>query len=183
MATHSSILAWESHGWRSLVGYSPRGRKESDRTEWLHFHFHFRGSHPLRDHRWVTAVITCSVTSPEKGLKNYTLSNKSKWLVYFVQFYDCLLQDSWSSTNNSIISRIWSPLNKLLISIASHFSWPTSSSLHCPIIEIQALLGFSKDKTKYLHLWYNLLSFRKQREFYSTQMQIILNDLLHILVT
>ena len=51
MATHSSILAWtipwkptpvflpgESHGWRSLVGYSPRGRKDSDTTEWLHFH-------------------------------------------------------------------------------------------------------------------------------------------------
>ena len=29
----------ESHGRRSLVGYSPRGRKESDTTERLHFHF------------------------------------------------------------------------------------------------------------------------------------------------
>ena len=28
----------ESHGRRSLVGYSPRGRKESDTTERLHFH-------------------------------------------------------------------------------------------------------------------------------------------------
>ena len=27
----------KSHGWRSLVGYSPRGRKESDTTERLHF--------------------------------------------------------------------------------------------------------------------------------------------------
>ena len=27
------------HGQRSLVGYSPRGCKESDRTEQLHFHF------------------------------------------------------------------------------------------------------------------------------------------------
>jgi len=26
-------------GWRSLVGYSPWGLKESDTTEWLHFHF------------------------------------------------------------------------------------------------------------------------------------------------
>ena len=26
-------LGWESHGWRSLVGYSPQGRKESDTTE------------------------------------------------------------------------------------------------------------------------------------------------------
>ena len=36
MATHSSILAWRI-SWRSLVGYSPRGRKESDTTERLHF--------------------------------------------------------------------------------------------------------------------------------------------------
>ena len=36
MATHSSILAWKSHGQRSLAGYSPWGRKESDTTERLH---------------------------------------------------------------------------------------------------------------------------------------------------
>ena len=35
MATHSSTQ--ESHGGRSLVGYSPWGRKESDMTERLHF--------------------------------------------------------------------------------------------------------------------------------------------------
>ena len=29
----------KSHGWRSLVGCSPWGRKESDMTERLHFHF------------------------------------------------------------------------------------------------------------------------------------------------
>ena len=33
MATHSSILSGKSHGQRSLVGYSPRGGKESDTTE------------------------------------------------------------------------------------------------------------------------------------------------------
>ena len=33
MATHSSILPGESHGQRSLSGYSPRGCKESDTTE------------------------------------------------------------------------------------------------------------------------------------------------------
>ena len=41
MATRSSILPWNSwntrsNGWRSLVGYSPWGRKESDTTERLH---------------------------------------------------------------------------------------------------------------------------------------------------
>ena len=29
----------KSHGWRSLVGWSPWGRDESDTTERLHFHF------------------------------------------------------------------------------------------------------------------------------------------------
>ena len=33
MATHSSILAWESHGQRSLAGYNPQGCKELDMTE------------------------------------------------------------------------------------------------------------------------------------------------------
>ena len=35
------LLPGKSHGRRSLVGYSPWGRKESDTTEWLHFHFSF----------------------------------------------------------------------------------------------------------------------------------------------
>ena len=35
MATHSSILAWESHGWKSLEGYNPWDHKKSDMTERL----------------------------------------------------------------------------------------------------------------------------------------------------
>ena len=35
MATHSSILAWKIPWRKSLVGYSPWGHKESDRTERL----------------------------------------------------------------------------------------------------------------------------------------------------
>ena len=33
------LLPGKSHGQRSLVGYSPWGRKESDRTDRLHFNF------------------------------------------------------------------------------------------------------------------------------------------------
>ena len=33
------FLPGKSHGWRSLVGCSPWGRKDSDMSEWLHFHF------------------------------------------------------------------------------------------------------------------------------------------------
>ena len=34
-----ALLPGKSHGRRSLIGYSPWGRKESDTTERLHFHF------------------------------------------------------------------------------------------------------------------------------------------------
>ena len=33
------LLPGKSHGWRSLVRYSPWGLEESDMTERLHFHF------------------------------------------------------------------------------------------------------------------------------------------------
>ena len=43
MATHSVLLPEKFHRWRSLVGYSPWGRKESDMTEQLHIHVHIQG--------------------------------------------------------------------------------------------------------------------------------------------
>ena len=39
MAPTPVLLPGKSHGPRSLVGCSPWGRKESDTTERLHFHF------------------------------------------------------------------------------------------------------------------------------------------------
>ena len=50
MATTPVFLPGESHGWRSLVGYSPRGLKESDTTERIHFtSLHFSYSNYLTD--------------------------------------------------------------------------------------------------------------------------------------
>ena len=40
MATSSSILAWKTHGQRSLVGYGLGGCKESDMTECTCAHTH-----------------------------------------------------------------------------------------------------------------------------------------------
>ena len=37
MATHSSVLAWKIHGWRSLACYSTWGCKDSDMTKQLCF--------------------------------------------------------------------------------------------------------------------------------------------------
>ena len=39
MATTSVFLPGKSHGQRSLVGYSPWGREESDTTERAHYHY------------------------------------------------------------------------------------------------------------------------------------------------
>ena len=44
---HCNILAWRIHGWRSLEGYSPWGRKESDTTEGTE-HASKRGTKPTR---------------------------------------------------------------------------------------------------------------------------------------
>ena len=40
------LLPRKLHGWRSLVGYSPWGRKESDTTERLHFHLPYTNVSP-----------------------------------------------------------------------------------------------------------------------------------------
>ena len=51
MATHSNILQpEESHGWRSLAGYSLWGRKESDMTEQLYSLTRWK-------YRWVTTIL------------------------------------------------------------------------------------------------------------------------------
>ena len=56
----SVFLPGKSHGQRKLVGYSPWGRKESDMTERLHFHFHdcqFVVWSELREHDCSSSVL------------------------------------------------------------------------------------------------------------------------------
>ena len=52
MTTTPVLLPGKSHGWRSLVGCSPWGRKESDMTKRLHFH--------LGLHCYMLAFSSCS---------------------------------------------------------------------------------------------------------------------------
>ena len=74
MATHSSNLAWRIHGWRSLVGCSPRGHKESDTTEWLHFHFHFLFIHcPFDLHLCSLFPLTLCVIFSDSSRNNIYL--------------------------------------------------------------------------------------------------------------
>ena len=51
----------KSHGWRSLVGYSPWGHKKLDMTERLHFHFSL--CYFLENTRFPESHCCCCVTS------------------------------------------------------------------------------------------------------------------------
>ena len=53
-------LPGKPHGQRSLVGYSPWGRKELDMTEWPHFHFSF---FPPCSVAWGQTVLGIKVTA------------------------------------------------------------------------------------------------------------------------
>ena len=55
------FLPGKSHGWRSLVGYSPRGHKELDTTERLHFHS--SGGHARLLFPWFLPSPGCSVVT------------------------------------------------------------------------------------------------------------------------
>ena len=85
------FLPGKSHGWRSLVGYNPWGRKELDMTEWLHFHF-FTFQYSCRDnpmdkipwsatvHRMAKSWTRLSThTHGDEKVSNIKLLNKHIW--------------------------------------------------------------------------------------------------------
>ena len=94
------LLPGKSHGGRSLVGYGPWGREESDKTERLHFHFSLSctgegNGNPLqcsclenpRDGgAWWAAVY--GISQSRTWLKQLSSSNSSS-------SRPCLLYDQW----------------------------------------------------------------------------------------
>ena len=89
------LLPGKSHGGRSLVGYSPWDRWESDTTERLHFHFSLSGigegngsplqySHlenPREEGAWWAAIY--GVAQSQTRLKRLSNSSRYSWcLVY-----------------------------------------------------------------------------------------------------
>ena len=94
------LLPGKSHGRRSLVGCSPWGRKESDTTERLHFHFSlscigkwngnpFQCScleNPRDRGAWWAAVY--GVTQSRTGLKRLSSSSSSSYESFLVTIYN-----------------------------------------------------------------------------------------------
>ena len=70
------LLPGKSHGRRNLVGYSPWGRKESDTTERLHFHFFTTSAmvflSSANSFTWFTAIETSSHLSAGLSVRNLT---------------------------------------------------------------------------------------------------------------
>ena len=105
MTTHSSTLVWKIHGPRSLVGYSPWGRKESETTERLHFHFSLScigegNGNPLqysclenpRDGgAWWAAVY--GVAQSRTQLKRLSSSSSSHSLVLYIYRFGQMCDD------------------------------------------------------------------------------------------
>ena len=152
------LLPGESHGRRSLVGCSPRGRQESDTTERLHFHFSLscigeRNGNPLQcsylenprnGGTWSAAVFGVSQSWTRLERLSSSSSSRPVQLSYsqslscvrlFVTPWTAAHQASLSITNSwlkfmSIKSVM--PFNHLfsVVLLSSHLqSFPVSGSL------------------------------------------------------
>ena len=77
------FLCGESHGQKSLAGYSPRGRKESDMTERLHFTFTLcnnKRTNSLRKLRILNVYVPNSKASNYVSLKT---TKRNRRLSYY----------------------------------------------------------------------------------------------------
>ena len=82
------LLPGKSHGGRSLVGYSPWGREESDTTERLHFHF----------------SLSCIGEGNGNPLQRSCLENPRDWGAWWAAIYGVAQSRKWlkwlSSSSN-----------------------------------------------------------------------------------
>ena len=79
------LLPGKPHGWRSLVGCSPWGCKESGATEWLHFHF----------------SLSCIGEGNGNPLQYSCLENPRDWGVWWAAVYGIAQRLKWFSISSS----------------------------------------------------------------------------------
>ena len=108
------LLPGKSHGWRSMVGYSPWGHKELDTTERLHFHFFTffaSGSQrigasvsalvlPMNIQGWFSLGLTSLISLQAKGLSR-VFSSTTIWKHQFLNFQPSL----WSNTTDDSLAK------------------------------------------------------------------------------
>ena len=70
-------LPGKSHGWRSLICYSPWGCRESDKTEWLHFWVFFF----LSANKWIKKIWCMYIMGYYSAIiKNEMLWFAARWM-------------------------------------------------------------------------------------------------------
>ena len=89
------LLPGKSHGWRSLVGSSPWGRKESDMTEWLHFICKIgegNGSTLAWKIPWAYKAAVHGVAKSWTRLSNFTFTF---YYLYEIKWNQVAFRDKW----------------------------------------------------------------------------------------
>ena len=108
MAPSPVLLPGKSHGSRSLVGCSPRGRKESDTTERLHFHF----------------SLSCIGEGNGKPLQCSFLENPRDGGAWWASVYGVAQSRTWLKwrrSSSSSSSKFNMPVHSMLIISLAHF--------------------------------------------------------------
>ena len=108
----------KAHGQRSLVGYSTWGRKESDTTERLHFHFHFpwlkRSADISSNYLSVLIYAYCVIVRKSCSHSMFLFLNQRNWIL--------LSQNSPQLKKHIIISNILSSLSQVKTLFSIRFS-------------------------------------------------------------
>ena len=91
MATHSSILAWEIHGQRSLEGCNPWDRRESDKTKHTHAFIYLPPTFLLYTQAPVLLFALEMNGFPVHFFDIDLLNDELCLYVYFVLLLDCFV--------------------------------------------------------------------------------------------
>ena len=142
----------KSHGWRSIVGYSPWGRKESNTTEQLHFTFYNASSGLLtwQNRSFYTCINTSLQFQDDYSL--YILKTRSGvWLpvkmnrpwqdtptVYMLAIKSLYGSGSWLLPANGI--------SPLILTLFLSLTFLYSSA--APLPHVSFLLGWSQHLTR-----------------------------------
>ena len=120
----SVFLPGKFHGQRSLVGYSPWGRKKADTTEWLSTHIH-------------TDYILYQYSTVQNQNNDIGLMCVYEVLCYFLRRLDILINTTREIQNYSLIAKIslllhhYSQLVSLPLTIPNPWQTLTIFSLKC----------------------------------------------------
>ena len=109
------LLPGKSHGWRSLVGCTPRGQEESDTTERLPFHFSLscigegNGNplqcscleNPMDGGAWWAAVYGVAQSQTWLKLLSTSSSDYLKWYFLLANAFNPKVNQSWIFTGRT----------------------------------------------------------------------------------